>query len=156
MTATRRLLYYCLLSIACTLSAHTQEEPELTDYMVELQVLTHKLGLSIEAGNLPLTEFYLHETQVKLLAIQTELPVYEGTPIALYIDRLLTPDMKSMTESLKIAKEAEAPSMDALDQQYDILIRSCNACHAASNRSEIRIARNSHNPYLQDFSLPKK
>ncbi len=128
-----------------------EQEKELATYMAELQVLTHKLGLSIEAKNTALTRFYLHESLVKVEEIQNELPEYEGVPVALLLDRLAHPAYKHLRKRY----DAEPDSEDyfiKLNEAYDALLTTCNSCHQQSGHDYLRISRNSTNPYLQDFS----
>ena len=149
-----------LIAIVSTSSAaefieHEEQGPkELAAYMAELQVLTHKLGLSIEAKNRPLVRFYLHESLVLIEEIQETLPLYEGIPVALYMDRMAHPAYKLIREKYD-APEDTPKYFDHIDTAYDGLIATCNACHASSSHDYIRIKRNSFNPYLQDFSARK-
>lgn len=144
-----------LAASAAEFIEHVEESPkELAAYMADLQVLTHKLGLSIEAKNRPLVRFYLHESLVLIEEIQETLPEYEGTPVALYMDRMALPTYKLVRE--KYDAPQESPKyFEHLDTAYDGLIATCNACHVSSSHDYLRIKRNSHNPYLQDFSVRK-
>ena len=122
--------------------------------MAELQVLTHKLGLSIEAKNRPLIRFYLHESLVLTEELQETMPEYEGIPVALYMDRMALPAYKALRK--KYDAYQQAPQyFEHINTAYDSLIATCNACHASSNHDYIRIKRNTFNPYLQDFSVQK-
>jgi len=160
VSTTALTLLIAIASISSTSSAaefvehKEQGSKELAAYMAELQVLTHKLGLSIEAKNRPLVRFYLHESLVLIEDIQETLPEYEGTPVALYMDRMAHPAYKALRG--KYDAPQESPKyFDHIDTAYDSLIATCNACHASSSHDYIRIKRNSHNPYLQDFSARK-
>ncbi|MGB0258118.1 MAG: hypothetical protein ACPGES_05665 [Coraliomargarita sp.] len=152
-----------LLIGACTLFSLQAEdaqlppeesEKELATYMAELQVLTHKLGLSIEAENAALTRFYLHESLVKVEEIQAELPEYEGVPVALLLDRLAHPAYKYLRKRYDEPKDGD-DYFTELNRAYDALLMTCNSCHEQSGHDYLRISRNSSNPYLQDFS-PRK
>lgn len=124
---------------------------ELAQYMAELQVLTHKLGLSVEAENRALISFYLHESLVKIEEIQKDLPEYEGIPVALYLDRMALPVYKQFRKQYDAPVESE-DYFKHLDVAYDALIATCNACHATAGWPYLRIKRNAKNPYLQDFT----
>jgi len=153
-------LLIAIASISSTASAadfveHEEEGPkELAAYMTELQILTHKLGLSVEAKNRPLIRFYLHESLVLIEDIQETLPEYEGIPVALYMDRMALPAYKALREKYD-APQDTAKYFDHINTAYDSLITTCNTCHASSSHDYIRIKRNSFNPYLQDFSVRK-
>lgn len=157
-----RFLYLLMLILAlCTkIQANVVdyiaplEGEELAKHMVELQVLTHKLGLSIDAENSPLIEFYLHESLIKVEEIQTLLPEYEGSPVALYIDRIAKPAYELLDESSE-AFSKNPKTITDLKENYIGVINSCNSCHVASGRPEVVIRHNPFNPYLQDFSKPQ-
>ncbi len=157
-TATLALLTGTLINATALASGFVEHEEdpqkELATYMAELQVLTHKLGLSVEAKNRPLIRFYLHESLVMIEAIQEELPIYEGTPVALYMDRMALPAYKLIREKYD-APQDTPKYFEHIDSAYDNLINTCNACHSSSSHDYLRIKRNSHNPYLQDFSARK-
>ena len=127
-----------------------EPEKELAAYMTELQVLTHKLGLSIDAENSQLVQFYLHESLVKVEEIQMTLPEYEGVPVALLMERMALPAYQSVREQYdnKASKDYYAD----LSVAYKGLLNNCNACHASSGREYLRISHNTTNPYLQDFT----
>ena len=159
VTTTTLALLIAFTSFTASASAsefveHEEKEgqKELAAYMAELQVLTHKFGLSIEAKNRPLIRFYLHESLVLIEDIQETLPEYEGTPVALYIDRMALPTYKALREKYDAPRDTPE-YFDHINTAYDGLIAACNACHVSSSHDYIRIKRNSHNPYLQDFSV---
>lgn len=157
-----RILTLCIAIASLTATAygaefieHEEEGPkELAAYMADLQVLTHKLGLSIEAKNRSLIRFYLHESLVLIEEIQETLPEYEGTPVALYMDRMALPAYKLLREKYD-APQNSPKYFDHIDTAYDGLIATCNTCHVSSSHDYLRIKRNSFNPYLQDFSARK-
>jgi hypothetical protein len=129
-----------------------EEAPkELAAYMTELQVLTHKLGLSIDAKNSQLIQLYLHESLVKVEEIQITLPEYEGVPVALLLDRLALPAYKVVRESYDAPAESDNYFKN-INIAYNSLLNTCNTCHASSGREYIWISPNPANPYLQDFS----
>jgi len=122
---------------------------ELAEYMTQLQVYTHKLSLSVAASNVPLAQFYLHESVAHLKRIQELFPEYEGQPIALLIDRLAIESYELL--NTLFAEEGAEASKDELDHALEVIINACNACHISSN-APIRIQRNDTNPYMQDFN----
>ena len=129
-----------------------EEAPkELAAYMTELQVLTHKLGLSIDAENSQLVQFYLHESLVKVEEIQITLPEYEGVPVALLMDRMALPAYQEVRAGYDASPESE-DYFKNISTAYKSLLNTCNVCHASSGREYIIISHNPTNPYLQDFS----
>lgn len=134
---------------APTLRPWPDEVPavELAPYMAELQQLTHKLALSVGASNPRLAAFYAYESIELLGEIQRDVPVYDGQPVAMLIDRLALPPMRG------IAARAAKGSVDRLRTDLDGVIASCNECHAATLHSFIRITDGiDHNPFNQDFT----
>ncbi len=127
------------------------EEPpeELAEYMSRLQVYTHKLSLSVKAGNDQLAGLYLHESVALLEQIQKVFPEYERIPVAVYIARLALGAYEPLKASL--AKAATERAAGELDAGMDIVMQACNACHTASQVPFIRVVRNDFNPFLQSF-----
>jgi len=124
---------------------------ELAPFMGELQRLTHKLSLSIAAGNPELARFYAYESIELLRETQREVPEYEGQPVALLIDRLVLPRIQALQTGLEApASAAGAPAIEAA---LAGVIESCNECHRSTGHGFIRITNGSDvNPFNQDFA----
>lgn len=121
--------------------------PELAPLMSELQRFTHKLALSVEAGNRPLAEFYNYEALGTLQRIQNELPEYEGYPIAVLVDTVGRPPFEALQEQLRQG-DGRAEQRRAVGA----VIKACNDCHASTQHGFIRItAGTDNNPYNQEF-----
>jgi hypothetical protein len=129
--------------------ASEKQPEELAEYMSRLQAYTHKLSLSVKAGNEPLAGLYLHESVALLEQIQKVFPEYERIPVALYIARLALGAYEPLKTSLE--KPAAERAKGELDAGMDIVIQACNACHTTSQVPFIRIERNDFNPFLQSF-----
>ena len=121
--------------------------------MGELQRLTHKLSLSVGAGNLPLTSFYAYECLELLRTIQHEIPEYDGQPIALLIDRMAVPAFDALTGALRSAEESPtAERRAAVDRAVTGVIAACNGCHEATKHELLRITdERARNPFNQRF-----
>lgn len=125
-----------------------EDAPELAFLMGELQRLTHKMALSAAAGNADLAGFYMHECLEQLTKIQTEVPEYEGQPIALLIDRMGLP----VYAPLKAAVTAKPANKGQLMKGVETIVQGCNACHAATLHGFIRITPGTEiNPFNQSF-----
>lgn len=124
-------------------------QAELAGYMSQLQIYTHKLSLSVDAGNVELASFYMHESMALLEEIQTDAPEYEGIPVAVFVDRMGLPPYAQLREALR----TEAFDAEALDVAMDGVVDGCNVCHNASQHGFIRIKRNSANPFMQSFEV---
>lgn len=131
--------------------------PELAPAMGGLQRLTHKLSLSIGAGNLTLARFYAYESVEVLRAIQREIPEYDGHPVAFLIDRLALPAYDELTEALRERpspdREAGARTLsEPVDQAMGAVVAACNECHGATRHGFIRIRdERERNPFNQEF-----
>lgn len=122
--------------------------PELATYMGELSRLTHKLALSADAGNFALVEMYTHESLLQVKKIQEEVPVYEGQPVALLIDRMGLAGYEAIQKA--VADRSDDPKV--LIPAVENVVQSCNACHVAAQRGAIRITLGTDkNPFNQSF-----
>ncbi len=124
---------------------------ELAPLMGELQRLTHKLSLSVAAGNRELARFYSYESIALLRDIQRQVPEYEGQPIALLIDRLAMP----WVEALKAALESSSGIVESPEVKGALrgIVESCNECHRSTQHGFIRINTGTGvNPFNQDFA----
>lgn len=128
-----------------------QERPvELAPYMAELGRLFHKLALSIDADNPELARFYAYESKLQLERTQEDVPVYNGSPIAILIDRFALPPLSALSDLLAETgtEQDRAALLEALDRALD----RCNDCHAATEHGFLRITRGTEvNPFNQDF-----
>lgn len=121
-------------------------QPELASLMGEMQRLTHKMALSADAGNAELVNFYMHESLEQMKKIQTEVPDYEGQPVALLMERMGQPAYATMQEAVN------AKDKQQMLAALDAVVQSCNACHVATLHPFIRITRGTEvNPFNQSF-----
>lgn len=128
--------------------AEGEKPPELALLMGDLQRLTHKMALSANEGNAELAAFYMHESIEQMKAIQEDAPEYEGQPVAMLIDRLGLPAYEQFKEALAV----KPPDKERLLAGLDIVIQSCNQCHATTQHQIIQITRGTEvNPFNQSF-----
>lgn len=126
-------------------------EPELAKYMAELQVLTHKLSLSIDRDNPELAEFYMYESMLLLDETKEDVPEYRKLPIAVLIEQLMEGQYSKLEVSLK--KEMKSQQLNESKLAMAQLIESCNQCHNATQYGFIKITQGLNvNPFNQDFS----
>lgn len=120
---------------------------ELSLYMGHMQRLNHKLGLSIDAKNQPLADFYRVEIGQMVDVIKLKFPEYGGFQVATLIGAMLTPYLAPLEKAINDGDWAAASSA------YDNLIASgCNGCHTATQRAFVKIERNKNNPFNQNFA----
>jgi hypothetical protein len=117
---------------------------ELATLMGELQRYSHKIHLSLEAGNRPLAGFYAHEME-EIIETLVEIDEYDGHPVGQLTRDRLAPAFKAFENSLG-GMETVTPSL-AFDQMLD----ACNNCHEAAARGTIVIRKNPQNTYMQSF-----
>ena len=126
--------------------ADTGGGDELSAYMSTLQHHAHKLGLSVQARNRPLAEFYLEEIGEEIEIIQKKFPAYDQLEIAELADAMLVPSVAPLAAAIA------ASDWPGATHAYDGLIDSCNDCHAATNHEFVRITTPTGNPFNQSFS----
>lgn len=124
-------------------------EVELAPYMGGLQRLTHKLALSVDAGNVQLASFYTYEALEVVGDIEAEVPVYKGLQVAALIDANARPPLEAMK---RLLAQRGKPDRAAMTAALGQIVQGCNACHGATQHAFIRItAETTSNPFNQDF-----
>lgn len=120
---------------------------ELSTYMGQMQRLAHKLGLSIDAKNQKLAEFYVKEIGETAQVIQTKFPEYDGVQVAALSKAMLDPYMAPLDKAVKAGDWAAAGT------GYTNLLNSgCNGCHTATQHPFLVITAVKTNPYNQKFT----
>ncbi|OAB61443.1 hypothetical protein AY599_04930 [Leptolyngbya valderiana BDU 20041] len=127
-----------------TRASEDGEEHGLVENMGAMQYFSHKLVLAIDAGNLPLADFYAHELEETIEAASA-IESYGGQAIGALVDSMLEPRFEELEDALD-------SDVDRASAAFDAMVDSCNACHQATGFGLIRIQRRSDNPWLQDFS----
>lgn len=121
--------------------------PGLAIQMKYIQHWTHKLGLSVEAQNAELVEFYHHELEEGTEELIASIKEYDGYPIAELAESMLLPELKAFESA------EESGDWNQITQAYQTIIASCNSCHQASAHGYIKIVDGfGNNPFIQDFS----
>ncbi len=126
-------------------ASHAQEVEGFVDNMINSQYFLHKAGLSIRAGNFELADFYLHEMEEIIAAVEG-IPSYKEQPVGQLIGAMLGPAFHTLEDGV------DGKDRDAALTAYGNVISACNACHVATGFGYIKIADNPNNLYLQDFS----
>jgi hypothetical protein len=116
----------------------------LVQLMGRMQTYAHKLGLSIHAGNGPLAEFYAHEVEEVIEAVD-RIDEYDGVRVSHLLQKTLKPAFEGLEAAIDSGDEAD------VDTRYEAMLDSCNACHRAAEHEYIVIERNNVNPYPQRF-----
>ncbi len=137
-----RLVLCLILLLSAPLS---MADEEMLGVMNFLQRFAHKTQLSLDAGNLQLAAFYIHELEEGIEELE-EISMYDGHPVGELAESILVPSM----EELEVAIESGSRQQALI--HMDGLIASCNQCHEKAGHSEVVIKTNHTNPFLQDFS----
>jgi len=137
--------------IIMTATPASAGETGLAVLMERIQTYTHKLQLSIEAGNAPLADFYLHELEETSEHVAEEIESYDGHAIGSLMAGMLLPALERLEKPLKSGKPDAWP---AIEQRFTEVIQTCNDCHLATDHGYIRVTPAASNPFLQDFSPP--
>jgi len=133
------------LTPAPALADVTESGEELSMYMAQMQRLTHKLGLAIDAGNKDLATFYLGEMGETADVIERRFPMYDNFQIGALVKAMLRPSLAPVAVAL------EGGDMAAASTAYEGALTSCNSCHIATQRTFIKVTRIKTNPYAQSF-----
>ncbi len=116
----------------------------LIEKMSRMQYFLHKAGLSLEAENLELARFYVHELEETVEALE-KFGTYKGYPIGNLAKSKLSPGIEMLEDSVK------AGHLQKAWPAFEGLVSSCNNCHQATNHSFIAIQYDKNAPFMQTF-----
>jgi hypothetical protein len=105
---------------------NTEEEQshnDLLSYMGYFQRFSDKLYFAGSNGNWDLADFYLEEIEETAEKLEKGNIEDEGVNLSALISSVLLPQVKKMEETL--AKK----DVKAFQEQYPLMIGSCNKCH---------------------------
>ena len=133
------------LAPAPALADVTESGEELSMYMSQMQRLTHKLGLAIDAGNKDLASFYLGEMGETADVVERKFPEYDKFQIGALVRAMLRPSFAPAAVAI------EGGDMAAASTAYEGIITACNGCHVATQRAFLKVKRVKTNPFAQSF-----
>jgi hypothetical protein len=119
---------------------------DLAMYMANLQRDSHKLGLSIQAKNKPLAEFYFTELGEMFEIVQKKFPTYEGFQIAALSKAMIDPAKPALSKALA------ASDWPGATTAYDKYLAACNGCHQAVQHPFVKLVAPTGNPFNQSFA----
>ncbi len=142
----RRCLQALALSLLLPFGLAASGEEGLADLMGKLGLHGHKLQLSLDHDNLPLADFYAHELEEVIEAIET-FGEYHGVAVGPLTTAMLVPAFELLEEAI------DSGVVESAQSAFDGVIDACNRCHLATGYQFIQIQRNPANPYLQSFEV---
>jgi len=123
-------------------TAHADEG--LADLMRSMQYFSHKLSLSIDAGNIKLAGFYAHEVEEVIEGLEKS-GEHKGKPIGALVKTILVPHFEILEKGIK------SSDMKAATVAFDQMLEACNKCHVNTQHGFIKVQRTADNPYMQSF-----
>jgi hypothetical protein len=133
------------LLFAVPLSASADEEGGLITVMQNFQYFMHKTALSLDARNQELVDFYAHEIEENIEAVE-EIEKFKQHNIEKMIRTTLVPAFERFEKSVK------KNDLDKADEQFADMVTACNQCHTQVQRPYLKIERVDTNPYMQSFA----
>jgi len=110
-----------------------EESHEVVNQMIIFQWLTNKLYFAGMAGNLPLTEFYLHELEEKMEEFAEGEIVDEGVQLSVL---MRAHGLSALDLASNRIKEQ---GLEGFSEIYSNFISGCNNCHAGTSHEYIKI-----------------
>lgn len=124
--------------------ALAEQGPDLISVMADMQRFSHKLQLSLDAGNLRLADFYAHELE-GAVAQASQIESYGDYPVG----RLSASTLKPVVGKLGAA--LDSGDIGRASSALDTVVDACNSCHVMTEHAYIQVQRNPTNPYMQSF-----
>lgn len=121
---------------------------EVAPAMMRIQHLAHKLWFSGQAGNLELAKFYRHEVKEVMEEIADAEIVEKEVPIS---ENMRTYGLRAI-EALKV--QLNTDSLKDFSERYEVLIATCNSCHAVCGHPELRMKVPETNRYTDQVFAP--
>ncbi len=114
--------------------AQTEESDyEVAKAMGYMQRYSHKLYWAGMNENWTLSKFYAHELEETIEEIEDAKVIDEGFAVSAMVAKMTNPAFEEVEKAIEIKDKA------AFDSSYQLLMQSCNACHAASKHEFIVI-----------------
>ncbi|MFA5669520.1 MAG: hypothetical protein WC967_09750 [Balneolaceae bacterium] len=127
---------------------HEKHQPMPLIYQMSfMQHFSTKLYFAGIEENWELADLYSHELEEIAEEIVEEDVEYDGNDISKLTEAMLISQIELVEDAI------DAKDLPTFKRNYQTLINSCNACHAATGHSAIKITVPTVNPYNQDFSI---
>ncbi|WP_291727749.1 hypothetical protein [Bernardetia sp.] len=116
-----------------TTSEEDKEHYELAIAMARMQGYMQKLHFAGEHQNWKLAQFYTHELEETMEDIIDHKVMDDGKNISSLVKTMAFPNIEKLEKTIKSEDKA------SFVEGYQLLLRSCNNCHVASNHQFIKI-----------------
>jgi hypothetical protein len=101
--------------------------------MGHIQRYHQKWWGAVQAGNAPLAAFYLHELEEAMEDIAEGGVIDDGVDVSAHMRTYGLPAVEQLERLLK------EEGLAAMAARGELLVNSCNSCHAATGHDYIRI-----------------
>lgn len=127
---------------------HEGEHVELAVLMGHLQRFADKLHFSGANQNWQLASFYIEEIEEAGEEIEKAKITEDGKDVSALMGQMLLPQLKA------VEKAVEEKSLPKFQEAYQMMVKSCNDCHTATDHAFIRITVPTEPTYRnQDFKV---
>ena len=146
--------------IACTNSqendmelkeGHQAEEEglPLIYHMSFISRYAKKLYFAGEAESWVLADIYNHEIEEISEGIVASGEMHDGINVSQLIESMLLPQVERIEEAI------DSGDREMFLDRYNVMIQTCNQCHAASDYGAVKVTVPQSNPFNQDFNANK-
>lgn len=128
---------------------HHQAEESAIPLIYQMSFISRyakKLYFAGEAENWELANIYNHEIEEISDGIVAGEVVDDGINISQLMESMFLPQVESIGEAI------DSGDREMFLNRYNIMIQTCNQCHAASDYGAVKVTVPENNPFNQDFS----
>ena len=148
------------IGIACTDTQTTDMAP-VTEHHTEeagIPLIYHmsfisryakKLNFAGEAESWVLADIYNHEIEEISEGIVASGEMHDGINVSQLIESMLLPQVERIEEAI------DSGDREMFLDRYNVMIQTCNQCHAASDYGAVKVTVPELNPFNQDFNANK-
>ena len=93
-----------------------------------------------------LADIYNHEIEEISEGIVASGEMHDGINVSQLIESMLLPQVERIEEAI------DSGDREMFLDRYNVMIQTCNQCHAASDYGAVKVTVPQSNPFNQDFS----
>ena len=129
------ILALALVAAPAGASPSEGEGPSLGVTMSRVQDLAADLWFALDAGNLPLANYFVHELEEAFEDVQEHHVTHNEVALAPHLKVVLGEG--GAIESLEAARKRG----EGVPEAYDALTKACSSCHAATGHPYLKVGR---------------